>query len=56
VVSALYAARADAGGATPGPTTQQVLAEIEGTQPLSVVMDRQIAALRAWASGRTVVA
>ncbi len=56
VVSALYAARADAGGATTGLTTQQVFAEIEGTQPLSVVMDRQIAALRAWASGRTVMA
>jgi SpoVK/Ycf46/Vps4 family AAA+-type ATPase len=56
VVSALYSARADSAGAPTGPDTGQVLAEIEGTQPLSVVMDRQIAALRAWAKGRTVMA
>ena len=56
VVSALYAARADSSAPASGPTTAQVLAEIEGTQPLSVVMDRQIAALRQWAHGRTVAA
>ena len=64
VVSALYATRAgDATRATrpsaapaSGPTTEQLLAEIEGTQPLSVVMDQQIAALRHWARGRTVPA
>ncbi len=52
VVSALYAAQAReqrlSGGA--------IAAEIERTQPLSVVMDHQIAALRAWARGRTVPA
>jgi hypothetical protein len=52
VVSALYAAEArDA-----SPSTADIAAEIEGTQPLSVVMDRQIAELRAWARGRTVPA
>ncbi|MGB5831235.1 MAG: AAA family ATPase [Thiohalocapsa sp.] len=56
VVSALYAARAAETGSTPGPTTGQILAEIEGTQPLSLVMDRQIDALRDWAAGRTVPA
>ena len=52
VVSALYAARA----ASAGPDTEAVLAELEGTQPLSVVMDAQIARLRQWARGRTVPA
>jgi len=52
VVSALYSARA----AATGPTTASVLAELEGTQPLSVVMDAQIARLRQWAQGRTVPA
>ncbi|MGB5733245.1 MAG: ATPase, partial [Thiohalocapsa sp.] len=56
VVSALYAARADAASSRTGPTTQQIVLELEGTQPLSVVMDRQIGALRAWANGRTVLA
>lgn len=52
VVSALYAGQArDA-----LPNTDDVAAEIERTQPLSVVMDRQIAELRAWARGRTVPA
>ena len=52
VVSALYAAEArDA-----SPKTADIAAEIERTQPLSVVMDRQIAELRAWAQGRTVPA
>ena len=56
VVSALYAARADTGGSTTGPNTQQIVLELEGTQPLSVVMDQKIGALRAWANGRTVSA
>jgi SpoVK/Ycf46/Vps4 family AAA+-type ATPase len=52
VVSALYAAQArDA-----RPDSDAIAAEIEGTQPLSVVMDRQIAELRVWALGRTVPA
>lgn len=53
VVSALYAARADDSS---GVTTEAIAAEIEGTQPLSVVMDQQIARLRAWAKTRTVPA
>jgi SpoVK/Ycf46/Vps4 family AAA+-type ATPase len=52
VVSALYAARTGEGQAT----TESVLAEIEATQPLSVVMDASIGALRRWAQGRTVPA
>jgi hypothetical protein len=52
VVSALYAGQArDA-----VPNTDDVAGEIERTQPLSAVMDRQIAELRAWARGRTVPA
>ncbi len=52
VVSALYDARADRSPLG----TASILAEIERTQPLSVVMDTQIAQLRAWAHGRTVLA
>jgi SpoVK/Ycf46/Vps4 family AAA+-type ATPase len=52
VVSALYAARANQGP----PTTSSLIAELEGTQPLSVVMDAQIARLRQWAQGQTVPA
>jgi len=52
VVAALYASAAHDGG----PTTDSVLAELAGTQPLSVVMDAQIQALREWAQGRTVPA
>jgi len=52
VVSALYAGQArDA-----MPTSDDIAAEIERTQPLSVVMDHPIAALRTWARGRTVPA
>ncbi|ESQ16650.1 MAG TPA: ATPase [Chromatiaceae bacterium] len=56
VVSALYAVRTCDASLSGGPSTAQVLAEIQGTQPLSVVMDRQINVLRQWASGRTVPA
>jgi SpoVK/Ycf46/Vps4 family AAA+-type ATPase len=52
IVSTLYSAREDGGA----PTTDLILAELSGTQPLSVVMDAQIQALRAWAQGRTVPA
>ncbi len=52
VVSALYAAQVR----NALPNSDDIAAEIERTQPLSVVMDRQIAELRAWARGRTVPA
>jgi SpoVK/Ycf46/Vps4 family AAA+-type ATPase len=52
VVSALYASRAG----DSEPNTESVLAEVDGTQPLSVVMEAQIAQLRQWASDRTVPA
>jgi SpoVK/Ycf46/Vps4 family AAA+-type ATPase len=52
IVSALYAARA--GNAE--PETEVLLEQLRATQPLSVVMEAQIEALRAWASGRTVAA
>ena len=35
-------------------TTEHVLAEIQRTKPLSVVMAEKIALLRRWAEGRTV--
>ena len=54
VVSALYGAD-DAGGDA-RPDTEAVLRELAGTQPLAVVMDDRIEALRAWARGRTVPA
>jgi ATP-dependent 26S proteasome regulatory subunit len=50
VVSGLYACGEDR---LNQPT---LLAEIERTRPLSVVMSERISALRAWASGRTVSA
>ncbi|WPL18610.1 ATP-dependent zinc metalloprotease FtsH 3 [Thiorhodovibrio winogradskyi] len=53
VVSALYAARADDSG---GVNTRAIATELQRTQPLSVVMDEQIARLRAWARSRTVPA
>ena len=50
VVSALYAAQA-----RQQPVDQAVLlSNIQGTAPLSVVMAEDLAALRAWADGRTV--
>jgi len=52
VVSTLYAA----GDGDNPPSTTSMLAELAGTQPLSVVMDAQIEALRHWARGRTVPA
>ncbi|MEY6433078.1 AAA family ATPase [Thioalkalicoccus limnaeus] len=52
VVSARYAAKE--GGDE--PTTAMILDELRRTQPLSVVMDAQIDALRGWARGRTVPA
>jgi SpoVK/Ycf46/Vps4 family AAA+-type ATPase len=50
VVSALY------GMETRGLDTRALLAELGRTQPLSVIMEVQIQALRAWAKGRTVPA
>jgi SpoVK/Ycf46/Vps4 family AAA+-type ATPase len=50
VVSALYAAHAQ----KKSLDTAHVLAEIERTKPLSVVMAEKIAVLRRWADGRTV--
>lgn len=52
VVSALYAGDVE----TRPPDTDAVLTELERTQPLSVVMEAQIQALRTWAQGRTVPA
>jgi SpoVK/Ycf46/Vps4 family AAA+-type ATPase len=52
VVSALYATQAK----DEPVTTDTLIAELEGTQPLSVVMDAQIAQLRTWADERTVPA
>lgn len=52
VVSAVYAAHAD--GAPVG--ARHVADELRATRPLSVVMAERVAALRAWASGRTVPA
>ena len=50
VVSALYAAQA-----RQQPVDQALLlSNIQGTAPLSVVMAEDLAALRAWADGRTV--
>ena len=50
IVSALYEAHAQQARLA----TQHILEAIEGTRPLSVVMAEDIAALRHWASGRTV--
>lgn len=52
VVSALYGGEAQVRAAD----TDSLLVELGGTQPLAVVMDSQIQALRAWARGRTVPA
>ena len=52
VVSAAYAAHAEGGAVG----AEHVLAEVRATRPLSVVMAERIAALRAWATGRTVPA
>ncbi len=52
VVSALYGTD----GETRGLDTRALLAELGRTQPLSVIMDVQIQALRAWAKDRTVPA
>lgn len=52
VIDAMYRALGD--GETPG--TQHILRELAQTKPLSVVMAEKMAALRAWASGRTVPA
>ncbi|MGE5154056.1 MAG: AAA family ATPase [Bdellovibrio bacteriovorus] len=52
IVSALYGGESE----TRPPDTDSLLAELARTQPLSVVMDTQIQALRAWAAGRTVPA
>jgi SpoVK/Ycf46/Vps4 family AAA+-type ATPase len=50
VVSALYAAHAQGKALA----TEHLLAEVQETRPLSVVMDQQIASLRSWANDRTV--
>lgn len=52
VVSACYAARGQYGQDKPG--TEQMLHEIQSTQPLSVTMAEHLNALREWASGRAV--
>jgi hypothetical protein len=52
IVSALYAGQAKGAPLT----TDALIAELQRTQPLSVVMDAQIEALRDWARGRTVSA
>jgi SpoVK/Ycf46/Vps4 family AAA+-type ATPase len=52
IVAAMYTARA-----TKQPMSAAlILHELRATQPLSVVMGEQIAALRAWAHDRTVPA
>jgi len=52
VVSALYAAHAHRRPLD----TDQLIAELERTRPLSVVMAEKVEALRRWAAGRTVSA
>ena len=52
IVAALYAAHA----AEQRLVTPHLLAEFRKTRPLSVVMAERVAALRAWAAGRTVPA
>jgi len=52
VVSALYATQTR----EEPVTTDTLIAELERTQPLSVVMDAKIEQLRAWAAERTVPA
>lgn len=50
IVSALYAAHAQGTELA----TEHLIEELRNTRPLSVVMSERIAALREWASGRTV--
>jgi SpoVK/Ycf46/Vps4 family AAA+-type ATPase len=50
IVSALYAAHAHGAELATG----HLIEELRNTRPLSVVMSERIAALREWASGRTV--
>jgi SpoVK/Ycf46/Vps4 family AAA+-type ATPase len=50
IVSALYEAHAQ----NSALATSHILGAVQGTRPLSVVMAERIAALRRWASGRTV--
>jgi AAA+ superfamily predicted ATPase len=52
VVSALYAANAEKSTIT----QTHILSALRETRPLSVLMAEQVAALRAWAQGRTVSA
>ena len=52
VVSAIYVANASG----QQPSARHVLAEIRATRPLSVVLAERVAALREWATGRTVPA
>ncbi|WP_182112937.1 AAA family ATPase [Actinotalea sp. JY-7876] len=59
VVAAAYAAHAEASPSSGGAALVQarhVADELRATRPLSVVMAEQVAALRAWAAGRTVPA
>ena len=52
IVSALYAANAEKSTIT----QMHIIAALRETRPLSVLMAEQVAALRAWAQGRTVSA
>ena len=52
VVAAMYSAHA----ASRNPSTDDLLAELARTRPLSALMDQRIEALRRWARGRTVAA
>jgi len=52
IVAALYSAHA----AGQPVTAAMVAREMQNTRPLAVVMAEKVAALRAWASGRTVSA
>jgi len=52
VISGLYSAFADKTECT----TEHILAAIQATQPLSVVMREHVERLRAWANGRCVMA
>jgi SpoVK/Ycf46/Vps4 family AAA+-type ATPase len=52
IVSSLYAAHA----LGQQPEHAHVAAELRKTRPLSVIMAERVSALRAWASGRTVLA
>ena len=52
VVSGLYAAFAEKAECT----TEHVLAAMQATQPISVVMREHVEQLRAWAHGRCVMA